>query len=235
MAERLERLDTCSTTTGVGAVMAVWIARFGNRAMAGMFPVKDKRDGSRCRRLSRRQSERKSVFLGAAKVKRPSRWSTGWTKAGEVAKVGVGAQCWAGWADMCVPTRVFEGGCGAGRALQRPVYQCASKVGVPCPWGARDTKQRVLPFGAPRSVGYSCSKRAGPPRTTGCRCPPAHARGTCSHPCRPCRKATCLSATILPLSSQRALCFSTLTHAHALVALAQIPDHSHQAAGRATK
>lgn len=109
--------------------MAVWIARFGNRAMAGMFPVKDKRDGSRCRRLSRRQSERKSVFLGAAKVKRPSRWSTGWTKAGEVAKVGVGAQCWAGWADMCVPTRVFDGGCGASRALQRPVYNVPVRLG----------------------------------------------------------------------------------------------------------
>lgn len=40
MAESLERLDTCSKSTGVGAVMAVWIARFGNRAMAGMFPVR---------------------------------------------------------------------------------------------------------------------------------------------------------------------------------------------------
>ena len=144
-------------------------------------------------------------------MKRPSRWSTGWAKAGEVAKVGVGAQCWAGWADMCVPTRVFEGGCGAGRALQRPVYQCASKVGVPCPWGARDTKQRVLPFGAPRSVGYSCSKRAGPSRTTGCRCPPSMHGGHAAIHVAHVAKATCLSATILPLSSQRALCLSTLT------------------------
>ena len=171
--------------------------------------MKNKRDGSRYRRLTRRQSERKSVFLGAAKVKRPSRWSTGWAKAGEVAKVGVGAQCWAGWADMCVPTRVFEGGCGAGRALQRPVYQCASKVGVPCPWGARDTKQRVLPFGAPRSVGYSCSKRAGPSRTTGCRCPPSmhggHAAIHVAHVAKRlvCRPLFSRSAAKGPFASQR--------------------------------
>jgi hypothetical protein len=171
--------------------MAVWIARFGNRAMAGMFPVRTR--GMVAGVVdSRRQSERKSVFLGAAKVKRPSRWSTGWAKAGEVAKVGVGAQCWAGWADMCVPTRVFEGGCGAGRALQRPVYQCASEVGVPCPWGVRDTEQRVLPFGAPRSVGYSCSKQAGPPRTTGCRCPlPMHGGHAAIHVAHVAKRLVC--------------------------------------------
>lgn len=94
----------------------------------------------------------------------------GWAKAGEVAKVGVGAQCWAGWADMCVPTRVFEGGCGADRALQRTVYQCASKVGVPCPWGARETEQRVLPFGAPRASGTLAASGRDHRGSTGCRC-----------------------------------------------------------------
>lgn len=211
--------------------MAVWIARFGNRAKAGMFPVKDKRNGNRCRRLTRRQSERKSVFPGAAKVKRPSRWSTGWAKAGEVAKVGVGAQCWAGWADMCVPTRVFEGGCGAGKALQRPVYQCASQVGVPCPWGARDTKQRVLPFGAPRSVGYSCSKRAGPPRTTGCWSLPMHGGHAAIHV--PMSQSDLFVGHFSPAQQPEGpLPLHANAHAHALVALAQIPDHSHQAAGR---